>query len=233
MKTALLSLLPGLLVTVMACATEEEGPLDLGRGDPSTDPNNRETAKNPESTGSSNDHMNDSTGDPTGGNTDTTALKVENEAKVGGPDVVSRLHACGKLSNAALGQYLTSRGLAQNSRAYQAFTAGAGSLGGPAYAARVPEAAFPSISAHSKMFDIAVLAAQDMITGMKTSTACPGVDLLAADGKSLTKDGISCVIGFPATDTHVEVSGLAIAENPTDGAKIAVAALIQSTIICE
>lgn len=230
MKKHLFALLTGL--ALVACATEDQ-PTTLGEGDPTSLPNNRETAKDPEQTGSSNDHMNGPTGDPEGGNTDNTAQKVENEAKVGGPDVVSRLHACGKMSNAALGDYLRSRGLAANSRAVQAFNAGVQSLGAASYTARVPESAFPSVSAHSKMFDIAVLAAADLITGMKTSTACPGVDLVATDGKTLTKDGISCLIGYPATDTHVEVSGLAIAENPTDGAKLAVAAIIQSTIMCE
>jgi hypothetical protein len=230
MKLFTITVLAGLLA---ACATEDSGPGQLDENNPVNNPNNRETAKDPSATGSTANHNNDSTGDPSGGNTDNTAQKIENDQRVGGPDVVSRLHACGKISTITLGNYLLSRGLPQNGRAYQAFTAGIQSLGAPSYGARVPEAAFPSISAHSKMFDISVLAAQEIITGMKTSTACPGVDLVSTDGKSLTKDGISCLIGAPATNIHVEQAAAAIAENATDGAKIAVAAIIQSTIVCE
>jgi hypothetical protein len=236
MKTITLSLVLALAATSVGCSNDEQ--IDLGTGsgpgvESPNDPNNRETSKDPANTGASNDHMNGPTGDPNGGTSDNTAQKIENETKVGGANVVARLHACGKMQNATLGKYLLSRGVPQASKGYQAFMNGIQSLGAPSYGARVPEAPFPSVSAHSKMFDIAVMVAPDVIANMKTSTACPAVELLAADGKSFTKDGISCITGTPATDTHVEVSRLAIADNATDGAKLAVAALIQSTIVCE
>src|SRR5262249_49088192 len=104
---------------------------------------------------------------------------------VGSPEVTSRLHGCGKLSVASLGQLLQSRGLtgqgggrpngAQSGQ--QIFNAGdtAASLGGANYNARVPEAPFATTSAISKMFDIYTMASYDVVANNWTAPACPNV----------------------------------------------------------
>ena len=56
--------------------------------------------------------------------------------------------------------------------------------------------------------------------------------VLGAVGK-FTKDGISCLIGKPATDEHVAIANDAITKNPTDGAKLAIAALLSAAHTCQ
>jgi hypothetical protein len=84
----------------------------------------------------------------------------------------------------------------------------------------------------AKMFDIFTMASYDAITATWTAPACPGTTVLGADGK-FTKDGISCLMGKSATDEHVAVANDAIAKNPTDGAKIAIAALLSAAHTCQ
>jgi hypothetical protein len=104
-------------------------------------------------------------------------------------------------------------------------------LGDANYAGRVGEASFASTSAMSKMFDIYTMSSYDAVADNFNAPACPGVKVLEA-GK-FTKDGISCLMGKPATDEHVAIANDAIAKNPTDGAKIAVAALLSAAHTCQ
>jgi len=160
---------------------------------------------------------------------------------VGTPEVQSRLHSCGKLTYASLGAILTSRGLtgqgqrpAQTQSGQQIYSAAAtfAAFGGANYNGRVPEAPFASTSAMAKMFDIFTMASYDAIAANYAAPACPGVKVLGADGK-FTKDGLSCLMGKPARDEHVAVANDAIAKNPTDGAKIAIAAVLSAAHTCQ
>lgn len=160
---------------------------------------------------------------------------------IGSPEVTARLHACGKLSVASLGDLLTSRGLTGGG------TRPAGAISGQAiymqgstppaigaanYNGRVPEAPFASTSAMAKMFDIYTMSSYDAVAATWTAPACPGVKVLGADNK-FTKDGLTCLMGKPATDAHVAIANDAIAKNPTDGAKIAIAALLSAAHTCQ
>ena len=64
-----------------------------------------------------------------------------------------------------------------------------------------------------------------------SSDACPGTKLL--DNGQFTKDGISCLLGKPASAEHVAIANDAIVKNPTDGAKIAIAALLAASHTCQ
>jgi hypothetical protein len=159
---------------------------------------------------------------------------------VGSPEVTSRLHGCGKLTVGSLGQLLQSRGFdgkAQVPKNTQTgmdiYNAGdtAASLGAANYAGRQAEAAFASTSAVSKMFDIFTMASYDGAADGWTAQACPGVKLL--DGGKFTKDGLTCLMGKPASDEHVAVANDAIAKNATDGAKIAIAAVLSAAHTCQ
>ena len=159
---------------------------------------------------------------------------------VGSPEVTSRLHGCGKMTVASLRQLLTSRGLTGGGQrpngaqsGQQIFNQGdtAAALGAANYNGRVPEAPFSSTSAVSKMFDIFTMASYDAVNDNWEAPACPGVKVLT--GGTFSKDGLSCLMGKPATDAHVEIANDAIAKNPTDGAKIAIAALLAAAHTCQ
>ncbi len=159
---------------------------------------------------------------------------------VGSPEVTSRLHACGKLTVSSLAQLIDSRGLAGTGARPDRTASGkdifgradtAAALGGANYNGRVPEAPFASTSAVSKMFDIFTMASYDVVADNWAPKACPGTKILQ-DGK-FTKDGISCLIGKPATDEHVAIANDAVTKSPTDGAKIAIAALLAAAHTCQ
>jgi hypothetical protein len=161
---------------------------------------------------------------------------------VGSPEVTSRLHGCGKLTVGSIGQLLQSRGLTgqgpgrppNTQNGQQIFNANdtAAALGAANYNARVPEAPFSTTSAVSKMFDIYTMSSYDVLAPDFDAPACPGVKVIGTDGK-FTKDGISCLIGKPASEEHVAIANDAVAKNPTDGAKIAIAALLSAAHTCQ
>jgi hypothetical protein len=160
---------------------------------------------------------------------------------IGSPEVTSRLHGCGKLTVNSVGDLLQSRGLTgttglpKNTQSgKQIFDSGdtAAALGAANYGGRQGEAPFASTSAISKMFDIYTMSSYGAVASDWSAPACPGVKLLDASGK-FTKDGISCLIGKPATDQHVAIANDAIANNPTDGAKVATAALLSAAHTCQ
>lgn len=159
---------------------------------------------------------------------------------VGSPEVTSRLHGCGKMTVASLDRLLRSRGLTGGGQRPQNTQSGRqifdardtpAALGAANYGGRVPEAPFSSTSAVAKMFDIFTMAAYDAVADDWSAPACPDVKVL--DGGQFTKDGLTCLMGKPATDEHVAIANDAIAKNPTDGAKIAIAALLSAAHTCQ
>jgi len=156
---------------------------------------------------------------------------------VGSPEVTSRLHACGKLTLASMSEMITSRALSGSNpggtqSAQQIFAASGPALGAANYPGRVPEAPFASTSAMAKMFDIYTMGSYNVASTTWNAPACPGTKVIGADGK-FTEDGISCLMGKPATPEHVAIANDAIAKNPTDGAKIAIAAILSAAHTCQ
>lgn len=160
---------------------------------------------------------------------------------VGSPEITSRLHACGKISVKSLGDILASRGLTGGGTRPAGALSGAAifaqggspaALGAANYNGRVPEAPFASTSAMAKMFDIFTMSSYDTVAPAWTAPACPGVKVLGTDGK-FTKDGLSCLMGKPAKDEHLAIANDAIVKNPTDGAKLAIAALLSAAHTCQ
>ena len=185
------------------------------------------------------DHSNDPGGAAPGA--DFTPPEPGQIKLIGSPEVTSRLHSCGKLTVKSLGDVLASRGLAGggtrpagalSGQAIFAQGASAPALGAANYNGRVPEAAFASTSAMAKMFDIFTMASYDAIAPTWTAPACPGVKVLGADGK-FTQDGLTCLMGKPARAEHLAIANDAIVKNPTDGAKIAIAALLSAAHTCQ
>lgn len=234
MKRIALTLIGVAALAVSACDDSSADSLTDGRRAGTRDPNS--TAGGEDTTF---DHSNDPGGAAPGAEfqpPDPGAVRA-----VGSPEVTSRLHSCGKLTVRSLGSILTTRGLTgggtrpNGALSGQAlFNAGAApaALGVANYNGRVPEAAFSSTSAMAKTFDIYTMASYDAVAANWTAPACPGVKVLGTDNR-FTKDGISCLIGKPATDEHVALANDAIAKNPTDGAKIAIAALLSAAHTCQ
>jgi hypothetical protein len=225
-------------VTALALAACSDGTSDalsngntsLNSGDPNATAGGEDTTFN---------HTNDPGGAAAGADfqpADPAQVKL-----IGSPEVSARLHACGKLSVSSLGNLLTSRGLtgggtrpagALSGQAIFSQGGTAASFGGANYNGRIPEAPFASTSAMAKMFDIFAMSSYDAVAAGWTPPACPGVKLLGADG-NFTQDGLTCLMGKPAKAEHLAIANLAIAQNPTDGAKIAIAALLSAAHTCQ
>jgi hypothetical protein len=222
-------------VAALALAACEDGTSDnLNGGRNTTDP------RDPNATAGGEDTTFDHANDPAGASgSDFQPPEPAQMKLVGSPEVTSRLHACGKISYASLGNLLTTRALgpsvgrpANTQTAQQIYAAAGAAFGTANYAGRVPEAPFASTSAMAKMFDIFAMASYDAVGANWTAPACPGVKVLGTDGK-FTKDGLSCLMGKPARDEHVAIANDAITKNPTDGAKIAIAALLSAAHTCQ
>ncbi len=230
MKRLILTLISVSALALAACDDGNADELGNGRGSNPRDPNATQGGED-----STFDHSNDPGGAAPGA--DFQPPEPSQMKLVGSPEVTSRLHACGKLTNASIAEILTSRALSggnpQGSQsAQQIFNASGPALGAANYPGRVPEAPFASTSAMAKMFDIYTMGSYAAVGANWNPPACPGTKVLGADGK-FTKDGISCLIGKPATDEHVAIANDAIAKNPTDGAKIAIAAMLSAAHTCQ
>ena len=241
MNRIALSLIGVAALALGACSDGTSDSLSGGRtsGTDPRDPNATAGGEN-----STFDHSNDPAG---AAGSDFQPPEPAQMKMIGSPEVTSRLHSCGKITYASLGNLLTTRGLTgggtrpqitvngqtQNAPSGQTiYNQSAAALGIANYPGRVPEAPFASTSAMAKMFDIFTMASYDAVAANWNAPACPGVKVLGADGK-FTKDGLSCLMGKPARDEHVAIANDAIAKNPTDGAKIAIAALLSAAHTCQ
>lgn len=220
-----------------AGCTDDSGSLTGGNQNPSQE---RVPSTNREETTGTEDTTFSHSNDPAGAMAPFEPADPAAVAAIGSPELTSRLHSCGKLSVASLGKLIESRGIVGNGQRPNKTDSGkdifakgdtAAALGGPNYQGRVPEAPFASTSAISKMYDIFTMASYDVVADDWAPPACPGVKLLQ-DGK-FTKDAVSCLLGKPATDEYVAIANDAIAKNPTDGAKIAVAAMLSAAHTCQ
>jgi len=173
--------------------------------------------------------------------TDPNAAAAAAQATAAGsPEVTSRQHGCGKMSIASIGQLLASRGLTGKGALPKGSQSGVGifnagdtaaALGAANYEGRTAESPFASTSAISKMFDIYTMASYDAVDPGWSAPACPNVQLIS--GGKITKDGLTCLMGKPATDEHVAIANDAIAKNPTDGPKIAIASILSAAHTCQ
>jgi hypothetical protein len=174
------------------------------------------------------------------------AIAHADAQSVGSPEVVARLHACGKLPYATLGNVLSTRGVNLNAAAAKngpatagsIYKAGASALGVASYAGRVPEMVIASTSAMAKMFDIMVAAAPEVQANLSTASACTGATLVDATGK-FSKDGVSCLIGKPAGDDYVTLADQAVQQvvagggDVNAGVQLAISALLEAAHSCE
>jgi hypothetical protein len=160
----------------------------------------------------------------------------------GPPRYTARVHACPKLRYAAIGRLLASRGV--DLGATGELTAGAmwrssdQALGAANYAARSRENPELTTASASKLFDIFVQAAPEIIANLPSRPECTvagvGARMFSDLGHCMV-DGISCLIGVPAKAGHVDLCNEMVqrASTPEAGRAIAVATLLAAAHTCE
>ena len=190
---------------------------------------------------------------PTTGNEDTT-FDHDNSTMVdpfelldslsqeGPPEVRARFHSCSKIRYRTIGRLIESRGV--NLGAAEEFAAGNiynnsdQALGVANYGARIPETTDLTTASAAKLFDIFVAAAPEIIANMPSRPECQlggvGVSLFNVDGQCMP-DGITCLLGKPATINHIDLcnSFVAQAATPDEGRIIATAAMAAAAHTCE
>jgi hypothetical protein len=164
--------------------------------------------------------------DPTQSGQEDVFEILKKRAAEGPPEVRTRLHSCNKLTYGALGDLLTSRGvdLAKTAAAGQPPTAGQlykaastkDALGVANYDARMGEAYFYTISSATKVLDIFVQAAPEIILNIEAVEDCKvngvGYPMFDPNTGKCVYYALSCVMGRPATDDDMEICNLMISQ---------------------
>ena len=164
----------------------------------------------------------------------------------GPPEISTRMHSCQKLKYATLGTMLSQLGVNLNrtttapapQSAGQLYKAGAQALGAPNYGARVAEAVELTTSGATKLFDIFVQAAPEIITAMPTNVAAQvggaATNMFDAQNRC-TLEGISFLQGSPANQAQKDLCDQVInqASSVTIGKTIAVATILSAAHTCE
>ena len=193
-----------------------------------------------------------STGDTSGG-TDNTFDHDSNQVdpfavlariqQQGPPEISTRMHSCQKLKYDTLGSLLVQLGVDLNKTATPAaagelYKGGGQALGAANYGARVSESIENTTAGATKLFDIFVQAAPEVIAAMPTNKACQvgatPTSMFDANGKC-TLAGISCLQGSPASTAQVDLCNQALTEASTAaiGKQIAVASILAAAHTCE
>jgi hypothetical protein len=181
----------------------------------------------------------DHAGDGLGPETDPFAV-LQRIQEEGPPEISARMHSCEKMRYATVGNVLTAFGV--NMAATGATTAGAiykaGSqaIGAPNFGARVPESIELSTAGATKLFDIFVQAAPEIITAFPNTAKKAGVAVALFDaGGKFTSDGIAFLQGAPASQAQLDLANniLGSASTPAIGQTLAVATLLAAAHTCE
>lgn len=223
MKTSYMA--PILVAVLASCTGEDLGPID---------------DQNPLPEGNASGGE-DNTYDHPNANIDPFEL-LERLRQEGPPTYSARVHSCPKMKYDTMGAVLASRGV--NLGNTVALSAGRlwresdQALGAPNYAARQREARELSTATASKLFDIFVQAAPEIIAAMPNRAECQvagiGVSMFNAENQC-NADGIACLIGVPPTASHLELCNLTVqrASDVEKGKLIAVASLLAAAHTCE
>jgi hypothetical protein len=161
----------------------------------------------------------------------------------GPPSFTARMHGCVKPRYRTIGDILSSRGVnladttATPPSAGYLYANGRNAMGGSNLAARIRENIEVTTSATSRLFDIFVAAAPEVIANLATSSACPGAQLFDPSNNCMP-DGVSCLLGYPATANHLllcneTITGPNAASTVDRGKQLAVALLLAAAHTCE
>ncbi len=163
--------------------------------------------------------------------------RLQNE---GPPEVSTRMHSCQKMKYGTVGNVLKQLGVNMaatgGTSAAQIYKNGSQAMGAPNYGARVPEAIELTTAGATKLFDVFVQAAPEIIAAMPMIAKKGGqpVSMFDAGGKC-TADGIAFLQGAPATQAQVDLCNnvLGSASSAQIGQTLAVATLLAAAHTCE
>lgn len=177
-----------------------------------------------------------------GGGKDPFEILAQRQEE-GPPEIRTRLHSCRKPQLRALRGILEGFGVnidasGNPAPAGQLFREGRDALGGANYGSRTPETVTWTNSGATKMLDIFVMAAPEIIANISTVPHCQidgvGPQMFDANDRC-NEDAVTCLIGRPATEDHLAVCDAAVRAG-TDierGKTVAVAALLSAAHTCE
>jgi hypothetical protein len=185
------------------------------------------------------DHDNDLSAN--GGTDPFEILKQRQEE--GPPEIRTRLHSCQKPQIAAIGNMLVDFGVDLNATANpdtagELFQAGQDALGAANYLSRSGETITWTNSGSTKMQDIWVQAADEIIAAMPNVAHCQvagiGVEMFDENDQCV-EDAVTCLIGRPASADHLAICNhiVATADTPDEGKSLAVAAMVAAAHTCE
>lgn len=176
---------------------------------------------------------------------------LKERAEEGPPQIRTRLHSCTKLPYSTLGTFLSSRGVNMQSNvaksAGQIYQTGGDALGVAKFDAREGERYFHTTAGATKLFDIFVQAAPEIIANIGDPAKAPACSVNgqnkpmfdAADG-SCVKDSLSCIIGRPASSDDLILCDLMLSQakagdqaDLTKKRNITVAAFLSAAHTCE
>jgi hypothetical protein len=158
----------------------------------------------------------------------------------GPPEISTRMHSCQKMKYATVGNVLASLGV--NMAATGATSAGliykngSQAMGAPNYGARVSESIELTTAGATKLFDIFVQAAPEVIAAIPNVAKKNGVAIQMFDaGGKCTADGVAFLQGSPATQAQIDLCNniLGSASTPAIGQTLAVGTLLAAAHTCE
>jgi hypothetical protein len=212
----------------------------VGNADPDADDDPTDGSSDDAAAGEENtfDHP-----DGLGGETKDPFDALAERQEEGPPEVRTRLHSCQKLQVAALRNLLGALGVnleatGDPAPAGQLLSEGLDALGGANYGARVGEAVVTTNSGSTKMQDIWVMAADEVIANLPNMPQCQieGVGPAVFDeNDECNEEAITCMIGRPASDEHLAICNQVVesAADKEQGKRLAVAALLAGAHTCE
>jgi hypothetical protein len=185
-------------------------------------------------------------GDGTTFNHDNSAINlwdfIDRLNKEGPLTFTSHMHGCKKLPYATLGSVLTGVGvdLTRTTSASPAalYRGAAAAIGAPDYASRQRENGAITTAGAGRQLDIFLAAADEIIAALPAIPRCKiggtGVQLFDAGDHCLI-DGITCLIGVPAQQAHIDQCNMTItrASSHAAGKRLAVALLMAAAYTCE
>ena len=164
----------------------------------------------------------------------------------GPPSVSTRMHSCQRIPYATLGRLLASRGVnlaavapaGQLPTAGQLYTTGAATLGQPNYANRTREATEQTTSGATRLMDLFLIAAPEIVAAMPSLPACQinGTPARMFDPNTgaCTREGIQCLTGAPVPQAQLDLCNQLLKDVPdAKGKQMAVAAILAAAHTCE
>ncbi|MBK8252659.1 MAG: hypothetical protein IPK82_08325 [Polyangiaceae bacterium] len=176
---------------------------------------------------------------------------LQQHLEEGPPEVRGRLHSCQKIPYSSLGEFLKSRGVNMDATAPngpkpagQIYKDGKDALGVANYDAREAETYFHTTAGATKLFDIFVQAAPEVIANIQNMPACQvggvGKPMFDPMTNECIYESLSCIMGRPAKPEDMKLCNTMVQHAQPGNAqdldikkRITVAAFLSAAHTCE